>query len=468
MADWWTEISLAMATFLDQHGLLAASVFLLIEEAGVPVPVPGDFLMLILGVRAHQGEVALWQAIAVMEGATVLGATFLYAAARLAGRGLVSRYGRFVRLSPARLDNTERWLKQHGSRAVFLGRLVPGLRIVTAVACGVFDVPFMVFFPAMSLGALLYILVYTLLGYFLGPPVLSLLEKVHIPFGLLGSLVPLGLLLVWIFRTRQELGRRTTSPAATGHESQLRAGALAGLLATIGSTLLLNMIINLAGNIAFNAPGTIVEQTAARLAFGLARDLQPVLLFVAVPAFLLGGVVLVALYATWGEALFPSVLPDWLRGLAYAAIPLAASLLVAMPLLGMGFLGVGATGAVAATGELIRHAAYGVLLGLMYPIFRARRSIRVLPHTPAEVAPEPAAPIGKRLFWRAVVRTGGQVAASRERDRVEWHLAACTAPHAEGSHCTEGRHLIETIGHPDGHCIVNGVCGLCGAEAPQD
>jgi membrane protein DedA with SNARE-associated domain len=390
MVDWWTEVGLATSSFLNRHGLLAAFVFLLIEEGGVPVPVPGDVLMLILGVHAREGTVSLWQAVGATWLGTMIGSTLLYFGSRIAGRGLVYRYGRFIRLTPERLDNAEQWLKQHGSRAVFLGRLVPGLRIVTAVACGVFEVPFRVFFPAMSLGALLYILVYTLLGYFLGPPVLSLLEKVHIPFGLLGSLVPLGLLLVWIFRTRQELGRRTTSPAATGHESQLRAGALAGLLATIGSTLLLNVIINLAGNIAFNAPGTIVEQTAARLAFGLARDLQPVLLFVAVPAFLLVGVVWGALYATWGEALFPSVLPDWLRGLAYAAIPLAASLLVAMPLLGMGFLGVGATGAVAATGELVRHAAYGVLLGLMYPIFRARRPIRVLPHTPAEVAPERA------------------------------------------------------------------------------
>src|ERR687885_1510193 len=174
--DWWTEVRLAMASFLDQHGLLAAFVFLLIEEAGVPVPVPGDFLMLILGVRARTGDVSLWQAIAVMEAATVLGSTFLYAAARLAGRGLVYRYGRFVRLSPARLDRAERWLKQHGSRAVFLGRLVPGLRIVTAVACGVFSVPPLVFLPAMSLGALLYIVVYVLLGYFLGQPVLDLLE----------------------------------------------------------------------------------------------------------------------------------------------------------------------------------------------------------------------------------------------------------------------------------------------------
>jgi hypothetical protein len=78
------------------------------------------------------------------------------------------------------------------------------------------------------------------------------------------------------------------------------------------------------------------------------------------------------------------------------------------------------------------------------------------------------APVAQRKYWRAVVRAGGQVAASREKDRVEWHLAACAAPQSEGAHCTEGRHLLETIGHPDGHCIVEGVCGLCGAQAPAD
>jgi hypothetical protein len=89
--------------------------------------------------------------------------------------------------------------------------------------------------------------------------------------------------------------------------------------------------------------------------------------------------------------------------------------------------------------------------------------------TSGKAKAEPAAlPAKERVFWRAVVRTGGQVAASRERDRVEWHLAACAAPASEGSHCTEGRHLIETMGHPDGHCIVDGVCGLCGAPEPKE
>jgi hypothetical protein len=80
---------------------------------------------------------------------------------------------------------------------------------------------------------------------------------------------------------------------------------------------------------------------------------------------------------------------------------------------------------------------------------------------------EPAAPDVPRVYWRAVVRTGGQVSASRERDRVEWHLAACASPQDASSHCNEGQHLIETVGHPDGHCVIDGVCGLCGAEAQK-
>jgi membrane protein DedA with SNARE-associated domain len=388
MVDWWTEVGKATSSFLEQHGLLAAFVFLLIEEAGVPVPVPGDVLMLILGLHAKQGTVPLWQAIGATWLGTMIGSTFLYFAARIAGRDLVYRYGPFIRLTPERLDRAERWLKHHGSRAVFLGRLVPGLRIVTAVACGVFEVPFGVFFPAMSLGALLYIVVYTLLGYFLGQPVLDFLERIHIPFGLLGSLLPLSLILLWTYRARQGLSRRTAASLPIDRQLQLRAGAVAGGLATISSTLLFNVVINLAGNIAFNTPSTLVEETAKRLAFAFARELQPLLLFVAAPAYLAVGVLWGVLYSVWVEPRLPRDWSDWLKGLVFVILPLVGSLVVVMPLLGLGgFLGVDAAGQVVAVGELIRHAAYGVQLGLLYPIFRTRRPVRVLAHTPDEVPP---------------------------------------------------------------------------------
>jgi hypothetical protein len=242
----------------------------------------------------------------------------------------------------------------------------------------------------MSLGALLYIVVYTLLGFYFGPPVLNVLEKIHIPFGLLGWSIPLALILWWIVRARQELDKHGGRVYSVGRDVRVRAGAVAGVLATIASTLLMNVLINLAGGIAFNAPGTLVERTAARLAFALARDVQPIFLFVAVPAFLVVGVMWGALYGGWAEGRLPPRWADWQKGVVYAGLPLLVSVVLVLPVLGLGLLGLGATGPVAFTGELIRHATFGALLGLMYPVFRARRPIKVRAHTPAELTAEPA------------------------------------------------------------------------------
>src|SRR3954469_22534319 len=127
--DWWTRLVGAAWRLLDAHGQLAAFVFLLIEEAGTPVPIPGDFIMILAGVRAAQGQLQLVEVLLVMELATILGASVLYALSARAGRVVVYRLGRYVGLTPARLDRAAAELHRRGAVAVFLGRLTPGLRI---------------------------------------------------------------------------------------------------------------------------------------------------------------------------------------------------------------------------------------------------------------------------------------------------------------------------------------------------
>ena len=94
--NWWDFLRSAGDTFLLQHAVLAAFAYLLLEEAGLPIPVPGDFLMLALGARAHEGGIVLWQVIAAMEAGTILGSSFLYFLARRNGRSLVERFGRLL------------------------------------------------------------------------------------------------------------------------------------------------------------------------------------------------------------------------------------------------------------------------------------------------------------------------------------------------------------------------------------
>ena len=55
----------------------------------------------------------------------------------------------------------------------------------------------------------------------------------------------------------------------------------------------------------------------------------------------------------------------------------------------------------------------------------------------------------------------------RDQEAVQtaWHLAGCTAPHQAEAHCPEGQRLIESVGEPDGHCLLDGRCARCEEQA---
>ena len=124
-----------------------------------------------------------------------------------------------------------------------------------------------------------------------------------------------------------------------------------------------------------------MERTAQRLPLAVAREGGPWLLALAVPAFALVGVAWGAIYAGWIEPRLR--LPDWLSGLLFAAVPLATSLLVVMPALGLRHAELDAR-IVGAAGEAVRHAVYGIVLGLTYPELLARHwaPLRAAQRTP--------------------------------------------------------------------------------------
>ena len=175
----WAHLQTLADGVVLKHGLLASALFLFVDECGVPTPVPGNLLIVALGVGAAEGAVTIWQVLVAMEIATVIGATILYGIAAWAGRRLAYRYGRFVGLPHARLLRVERWVRRHGFAAVVLARLVPGLRIVTAFAAGTLSVPLRVFLPALVLGAFVYILACAMIGYLVGPPVLAVVDRIR-------------------------------------------------------------------------------------------------------------------------------------------------------------------------------------------------------------------------------------------------------------------------------------------------
>lgn len=170
-----------LLNMLDTYGVGLLFLVMLLKEVGVPVPLPGDLLMLLAGARAATGRLELWQVIGALLVAGYVGAYAQYILAKGPGRGFIYRFGKYVGLTSARLDRATAAMKGRGWVAIALGRALPGLRVGAVAACGLAAVPVATFAAGLLAGTLLFVGFHTLLGYFAGPGVSDILSTLNVP-----------------------------------------------------------------------------------------------------------------------------------------------------------------------------------------------------------------------------------------------------------------------------------------------
>jgi membrane protein DedA with SNARE-associated domain len=340
-----------MRELLANHPVLAIGGVIFVEELGVPSPLPSDLLMLLAGIGVRQGQYPFWLILLVQQLATLLGTCGLYAFTRRVGRGAFERYGWLLHIGPATLTRAEDALRHSGWRGVLIGRLVPGLRIVTPIAAGVLGVPFAQFFPAVAVGALIYILVFNALGYFVGAAALEAYERIGLPTGALFALVIVALIVFMVRNAKLELPALARGTSGAAVASRLD-GLLAGLIALLATNGLVGVAAFAARPLGFDAP-----LGAEEVGTGL--------------RFLLGGPVFLLTASVLGvidEHLGTERLHWVVRSAVLAVIPLAATLLLAL-LAGRGIIPLATRGGgYLVAVEVVRWGVFGIALGEFLPL----------------------------------------------------------------------------------------------------
>ncbi|KPV51861.1 hypothetical protein SE17_18810, partial [Kouleothrix aurantiaca] len=163
--------NITMLGLLNKHSFIAIFLAVLLEELGIPMPIPTDLLIVFAGVRgAGSAEnLAIW--FVLLNIASAVGASGLYAIIRRGGRPLVARFGRYVHLGPRQLDRAERLLARGGWTSIAVARAVPGLRYLAVIACGLLNIPYARFITAHIVGSSVYIALFLALGAVFGPTV---------------------------------------------------------------------------------------------------------------------------------------------------------------------------------------------------------------------------------------------------------------------------------------------------------
>ena len=195
-------------------GTVAGLALLVPMEAGVPIPIPADLVMLAVGARVGAGDIPLAVAILAFEAVAIVGTTALFLAARGPGHAVVRRLGPRLGLTATRLARATSLIERRGRPALAVGRATPGLRTLTVIAAGASGLSIRRALPALIAGSSVFLQLHLFLGYFLGSAALRVVHTATGPALAVLAVIVLAGIVFWFARRSKRLAAGGLAEAA--------------------------------------------------------------------------------------------------------------------------------------------------------------------------------------------------------------------------------------------------------------
>lgn len=200
MSEWLAEW---IPKIMNQLGYGGIALLMFLENLFPPIP--SELIMPFAGFTVAQGKMELIPAIFAGVLGTILGAFPWYYLGRIVREErleyLADRYGKWMGLSSQDIRKANRWFSRHGGKAVFVCRLVPGVRTLISLPAGINAMPLLPFTIYSTIGTTLWVGLLAIAGYQLGDNY-EIVEQYLDPVSKI-VLVSLGIFLIlWLVRKR--------------------------------------------------------------------------------------------------------------------------------------------------------------------------------------------------------------------------------------------------------------------------
>jgi membrane protein DedA with SNARE-associated domain len=158
----------------EHYGYLGVGGMLFLEDFGVPVP--GEIMLIAAAVLAGAGQMNIAVVFLVAVLAAVIGDNIGFIVGHFGGRPLAERFGRYVFLTPERLERAEKYFNAHGGKVVTIARFIDGLRQINGLLAGIAGMHWLKFLGYNALGAVLWVGTWCGLGYLAGENIVEIYD----------------------------------------------------------------------------------------------------------------------------------------------------------------------------------------------------------------------------------------------------------------------------------------------------
>jgi membrane protein DedA with SNARE-associated domain len=159
------------------------------------LPLPSELVIPPVAHLAYVGKIpmTLWGIVLAGTLGSWVGATVMYWAARLAGRPIVMRYGKYAFIPPQKVEGAERWAAHYGGMGIFISRLLPVVRHLIGIPAGIVRMNYWKFSAFTVAGAAFWCSVLCWLGVKMGQDEQLMKGEYHrVTLWLAGAMLVLG------------------------------------------------------------------------------------------------------------------------------------------------------------------------------------------------------------------------------------------------------------------------------------
>lgn len=153
---------------MEPLALAGVVLLLLVKESGLPIPVPGDLIVVGTGAALAADAPAALVALALILVAGYVGGTIQFALVRGAVRDRLLRMLARFGLPAERIETLAAWIRRTGARGVAISRMTPGVRVGSIAACGISGLALPTFVRGLVAGNTVFVAGHFGLGFLLG------------------------------------------------------------------------------------------------------------------------------------------------------------------------------------------------------------------------------------------------------------------------------------------------------------